>query len=103
MFLGGRQTLLNVRVHCRRSKPSVTIGNSRGEVTERLKVLASKASVRETVPWVRIPPSPPFTETGLRRKYSLLSAGPTWVFSLYLRIEVPVPILLLIQLQSRHL
>src|SRR5882724_6098667 len=32
----------------------------RGEVTERLKVLASKASVRETVPWVRIPPSPPF-------------------------------------------
>ena len=31
----------------------------RGEVTERLKVLASKASVRETVPWVRIPPSPP--------------------------------------------
>jgi hypothetical protein len=29
-------------------------------VTERLKVLASKASVRETVPWVRIPPSPPF-------------------------------------------
>ena len=32
---------------------------NRGEVTERLKVLASKASVRETVPWVRIPPSPP--------------------------------------------
>ena len=31
----------------------------RGEVTERFKVLASKASVRETVPWVRIPPSPP--------------------------------------------
>ena len=30
-----------------------------GEVTERFKVLASKASVRETVPWVRIPPSPP--------------------------------------------
>jgi hypothetical protein len=34
--------------------------HDRGEVTERLKVLASKASVRETVPWVRIPPSPPF-------------------------------------------
>jgi hypothetical protein len=34
-------------------------GNRRGEVTERFKVLASKASVRETVPWVRIPPSPP--------------------------------------------
>ena len=45
---------------CRESKPSVTMRNSRGEVTERLKVLASKASVRETVPWVRIPPSPPF-------------------------------------------
>ena len=28
-------------------------------MTERFKVLASKASVRETVPWVRIPPSPP--------------------------------------------
>ena len=33
--------------------------NDRGEVAERLKALASKASVRETVPWVRIPPSPP--------------------------------------------
>jgi hypothetical protein len=32
----------------------------RGEVTERLKVLASKASVGETPPWVQIPPSPPF-------------------------------------------
>jgi uncharacterized DUF497 family protein len=36
--------------------------NGRGEVTERLKVLASKASVRETVPWVRIPPSPPYLQ-----------------------------------------
>src|SRR5580700_768542 len=45
--------------HCRKCKPSVTMANGRGEVTERLKVLASKASVRETVPWVRIPPSPP--------------------------------------------
>jgi hypothetical protein len=33
--------------------------NHWGEVTEWFKVLASKASVRETVPWVRIPPSPP--------------------------------------------
>src|SRR6266478_9445516 len=32
-----------------------------GEVTERLKVLASKASVGETPPWVQIPPSPPFS------------------------------------------
>src|SRR5207253_5210491 len=34
--------------------------NHPGEVTEWFKVLASKASVRETVPWVRIPPSPPY-------------------------------------------
>jgi hypothetical protein len=30
-----------------------------GEVSERLKELASKASVGEILPWVRIPPSPP--------------------------------------------
>src|SRR5437879_13628510 len=35
------------------------MSSDRGEVAERLKALASKASVRETVPWVRIPPSPP--------------------------------------------
>ncbi len=29
-----------------------------GEVTEWLKVHAWNACVRETVPWVRIPPSP---------------------------------------------
>ena len=34
-------------------------GKDCGEVAERLKALASKASVRETVPWVQIPPSPP--------------------------------------------
>src|SRR6266581_4953249 len=34
--------------------------NHRGEVTEWLKVLASKASIRGTVSWVRIPPSPPY-------------------------------------------
>jgi hypothetical protein len=33
--------------------------NSRGEVSERLKELASKASVGGTLPWVQIPPSPP--------------------------------------------
>src|SRR5277367_2279462 len=32
---------------------------NRGEVSERLKELASKASVGETRPWVQIPPSPP--------------------------------------------
>jgi hypothetical protein len=31
-------------------------------VAERLKALASKASVRETVPWVQIPPSPPLVK-----------------------------------------
>ena len=36
--------------------------NGRGEVSERLKELASKASVGGTLPWVRIPPSPPFLQ-----------------------------------------
>jgi hypothetical protein len=36
--------------------------NNLGEVAERLKALASKASVRETVPWVQIPPSPPYLQ-----------------------------------------
>src|ERR1700686_630232 len=31
----------------------------RGEVSERLKEIASKGSVGEILPWVRIPPSPP--------------------------------------------
>src|SRR6266436_77075 len=46
---------------CREMQRSATIKSvtDRGEVAERLKALASKASVRETVPWVRIPPSPP--------------------------------------------
>src|SRR6266481_1985776 len=30
-----------------------------GEVSERLKELASKSSVGGTLPWVQIPPSPP--------------------------------------------
>src|ERR1700756_3584600 len=38
----------------------------RGEVTERLKVLASKASVGETPPRVQIPPSPPFKPKRIR-------------------------------------
>src|SRR6266481_5438589 len=47
---------------CREMQRSATIKSvtDRGEVAERLKALASKASVRETVPWVRIPPSPPY-------------------------------------------
>jgi hypothetical protein len=32
-----------------------------GEVPERLNGLVLKTSVRESVPWVRIPPSPPAT------------------------------------------
>jgi hypothetical protein len=55
-----RRVCIGGRSHCRKTKASVTMTNGRGEVTERLKVLASKASVRETVPWVRIPPSPPY-------------------------------------------
>ena len=39
------------------------VNPSRGEVTERLKVLASKASVRETVPWVQIHPLRHFIES----------------------------------------
>src|SRR5713101_7319224 len=66
--------------------------NDRGEVTERLKVLASKASVRETVPWVRIPPSPPELPwsrlhrdfgCGLRRPQSASSSNPT-LFAIFL-------------------
>lgn len=32
---------------------------SYGEVVERFKALVLKTSVRVSVPWVRIPPSPP--------------------------------------------
>src|SRR5580704_2166951 len=38
---------------------AVAITIQSGEVSERLKELASKASVGETQPGVRIPPSPP--------------------------------------------
>ncbi len=47
---------------CERCKRLLSYGNQsqrRGEVSERLKELASKASVGGTLPWVRIPPSPP--------------------------------------------
>ena len=47
------------------------MANGRGEVTERLKVLASKASVRETVPWVRIPPSLPYPRQPSKLAYHL--------------------------------
>jgi hypothetical protein len=36
-----------------------------GEVSERLKELASKASVGEILPWVQIPPSPPTSPNGV--------------------------------------
>jgi hypothetical protein len=45
-------------------------------VTERLKVLASKASVRETVPWVRIPPSPPLLFFGKSHGESAVNVIP---------------------------
>ena len=43
-----------------------------GEVSERLKELASKASVGETLPWVQIPPSPPFFCAGI---FALIQPG----------------------------
>jgi hypothetical protein len=46
------------------SAVAVTIQS--GEVSERLNELASKASVGETQPGVRIPPSPPGLREGLR-------------------------------------
>jgi hypothetical protein len=47
-------------MNCREWKASATMNpQRRGEVSERLKELASKASVGEILPWVRIPPSPP--------------------------------------------
>ena len=41
-----------------------------GEMTERLKVHAWKACVRETVPRVRIPLSPPFENDAASRLFS---------------------------------
>jgi hypothetical protein len=38
------------------------IDNKNGEVSERFKEHAWKACVGETQPWVRIPPSPPFSQ-----------------------------------------
>ena len=42
-----------------------------GEVAERLKAYAWKVYVRETVPGVRIPPSPPFSINGIQNKLFL--------------------------------
>src|SRR6267142_2778518 len=39
-----------------------------GEVSERLKELASKASVGGTLPWVQIPPSPPYHKNPMNRQ-----------------------------------
>ena len=39
-----------------------------GEVAERSNALHSKCSVRETVPWVRIPPSPPHSQPDQRTR-----------------------------------
>src|SRR5580692_10579463 len=64
-----RRVCIGGRSHCRKTKASVTMTNHRGEVTEWLKVLASKASVRETVPWVRIPPSPPTQKIRIKQMY----------------------------------
>ena len=48
---------------------------SAGEVAERLKAAASKAVVRFTVPWVRIPPSPPlFSSSDLQESTTAVRA-----------------------------
>ena len=41
--------------------PESALESPRGEVAERLKAAVLKTAVLETVPWVRIPPSPPTT------------------------------------------
>src|SRR6266481_6508016 len=67
----GQIALVSVRIVCYDCE-------SRGEVSERLKELASKASVGGTLPWVQIPPSPPFftfTQNGLGLRLALDVAG----------------------------
>ena len=44
-----------------------------GEMTERLKVHAWKACVRETVPRVRIPLSPPFHKTAASAAFFIIN------------------------------
>jgi len=46
-------------MHGERAESSVYDCASCGEVSARLKELASKASVGGTLPWFQIPPSPP--------------------------------------------
>src|SRR5277367_7055212 len=46
---------------------------NRGEVSERLKELASKASVGETRPWVQIPPSPPTLPVKIINVYAVFN------------------------------
>ena len=43
---------------------------SSGRVAERLKAPDSKSGVRETVPWVQIPPLPPCLFSGVRFELS---------------------------------
>jgi hypothetical protein len=43
-------------------------GNKHGEVSERFKETVLKTVVPETVPWVRIPPSPPICYTSHARR-----------------------------------
>ena len=58
-----------------------TFDACRGEVPEWLNGTVSKTVVRATVPWVRIPPSPPFS---LKKTFS--RSGPGRIFPLFSRV-----------------
>src|SRR6267154_439491 len=70
---GGQNALLGARIVCYDCE-------SRGEVSERLKELASKASVGGTLPWVQIPPSPPYLKTPVKPQFltSVLRRAKIW-------------------------
>src|ERR1041385_1189254 len=49
-----------------------------GEVSEWLKEHAWKACVGETLPWVRIPPSPPLSQAKFDLRRSCRQKSPNW-------------------------
>jgi hypothetical protein len=55
------------------------LGLANGRVAERLKAPDSKSGVRETVPWVQIPPLPPVYE---------MLAGPGWGWHIETAVHV---------------
>jgi hypothetical protein len=73
------------------------ICQQRGEVAEWFKAAVLKTAVRESVPWVRIPPSPPIDPhlllfitlktmtTAIEALYALVSTGALFDWLLFLR------------------